>query len=226
MIDVEQTIISQYANSPAILALIQGMNECLDQRANFQAFYDFVWNVDTAVGFGLDIWGRIVGVPNGRLLRLGENTDTFGFNNSDSPPDWAPFNQGTFYSGVTTSTTFVLGDDAFRTLILAKALANITATTSQALNRLLRNLFPGRGVCYVIDRGQSNTAVNGMTMTFVFEFSLSQVEYAILTQSGVMPHPAGVGFNVIVVPNGLIGFQEAGPPYEPLSHGTLYVPPS
>lgn len=225
MIDVEKTIISQYANSPAILALIRDMNECLDQRANFEAFYNAVWNVDTAVGFGLDIWGRIVGVPNGRLLQLGANNDTFGFINADDPPDWAPFNQGTFYTGATTSNTFVLGDDAFRTLILAKALANITATTSKALNQLLRNLFPGRGVAYVIDRGQSNTAVGGMAMSFVFEFSLSQVEYAILTQSGVMPHPAGVGFNVIVVPGGLIGFQEAGPPYEPLGFGTLYVPP-
>lgn len=225
MIDVEQTIISQYANSPILLQLIRNMNQYLDQRANFQAFYDFVWNVYTAQGFGLDIWGRIVGLPNGRLLRLGANTDTFGFINSDSPPDWAPFNQGTFYNGATVSTTFRLGDDAFRTLILAKALANITATTSQALNQLLRNLFPGRGVAYVIDNGKSNTALNGMTMTFVFEFSLSQVEYAILTQSGVMPHPAGVGFNVIVVPGGLIGFTPPGAPYETLSHGTLYVPP-
>lgn len=201
------------------------MNAYLRQRANFKAFYDFVWNVDTAQGFGLDIWGRIVGIPNGRLLHLGANEDTFGFNNSDVPPDWAPFNQGTFYSGPGSSTTFTLGDDAFRTLILAKALANITATTSQALNQLLRNLFPGRGRAYVIDRGQSNTAVNGMEMSFVFEFSLSQVEYAILTQSGVMPHPAGVGFNVIVVPGGLIGFEEAMPGYEPLSFGTLYLPP-
>jgi hypothetical protein len=226
VINVEQTIISQYANSPVLLQLIRNMNAYLDPRANFQAFYDFVWNVNTAQFWGLDIWGRIVGLPNGRLLDLGANEDTFGFNNSDVPPDWAPFNQGTFYSGPGSSTTFSLGDTAFRTLILAKALANITATTSQALNQLLRNLFPGRGVCYVIDRGQSNTATGGMTMTFVFEFSLSQVEYAILTQSGVMPHPAGVGFNVIVVPGGLIGFEEAGAPYEPLSQGTLYVPPS
>lgn len=224
MINVEQTIISQYANSPVLLRLIQNMNRYLDPRANFQAFYDFVWNVDTAQFWGLDIWGRIVGLPNGRLLDLGANDDTFGFNNADVPPDWAPFNQGTFYTGAGSSTTFSLSDDAFRTLILAKALANITATTSQALNRLLRNLFPNRGVAYVTDGGKSNTALNGMTMSFVFEFALSQVEYAILTQSGVMPHPAGVGFNVVVVPQAVIGFRQA-PPAEPLSQGTLYVPP-
>lgn len=225
MLNVEQTIISQYANSPVLVQLIQNMNGYLDPRANFQAFFDLVWNVDTAVNFGLDYWGRIVGVPNGRLLQLGSNQDVFGFNNEDIPADWAPFNQGTFNTGANASTTFTLGDTAFRTLILAKALANITATNSQALNRLVRNLFPNRGRAYVIDRGKSNTAIGGMTMSFVFEFSLSQVEYAILTQSGVMPHPAGVGFNVIVIPGGQFGFVEAGTPSQPFGSGTFYLPP-
>lgn len=226
MIDVERTIISQYANSPVLLQLIQNMNQYLDPRANFQAFYDFVWNVDTAVGFGLDIWGRIVGVPNGRLLQLGDNKDIIGFENGDIPPDWSPLSQGTFSTGSDATTTFELADDAFRLLILAKALANITATTSQGLNRLLRNLFPGRGRAYVVDRGQINTATGGMQMSFVFEFSLTAVEYAILTQSGVLPHPGGVGFNVIVIPSGLFGFAEAGyPPSQPFDQGTFYMPP-
>jgi len=224
MLNVEQTIISQYANSPVLVQLIQNMNSYLDPRANFQAFYDFVWNVNTAQGFGLDIWGKIVNIPNGRLLQLGENTDIFGFDNSDVPPDWAPFNQGTFSTGV-TGTTFRLLDDAFRTLILAKALANITSTTSKALNQLLRNLFPNRGRCFVVDRGQSNTAIGGMRMSFVFEFSLSQVEYAILTQSGVMPHPAGVGFDVIVIPPGEFNFREEGDQATTFGEGIFYLPP-
>lgn len=227
MLNVEQTIISQYANSPTLVALIQGMNANLDPRANINAFYNLVFNVDTAVGVFLDNWGRIVGLPNGRLLQLGNNTQTLGYDNTDIPPDWAPWNQGTFSTGADASTTFALADDAFRVLILAKALANITATTSQALNRLLRNLFPGRGRCYVIDGGKSNTAVGGMFMTFVFEFSITQVEYAILTQSGVMPHPGGVGFNVIVIPGGQFGFAEAGyPPSQPFDQGTFYMPPT
>ncbi len=225
MLNVEQTIISQYANSPVLIQLIQNMNGYLDPRKNFQAFYDFVWNVDTAKGFGLDDWGKIVGLPNGRLLQLGTTEDLFGFNNADIPPDWAPFNQGTFNTGVDAGTTFTLGDTAFRTLILAKALANITATTSQALNQLVRNLFPNRGRAYVIDRGKSNTALGGMQMSFVFEFSLSQVEYAILTQSGVMPHPAGVGFNVIVIPGGQFNFREEGLQATPFGSGTFYLPP-
>lgn len=201
------------------------MNQFIDPRANFQAFYDFVWNVDTAQDWGLDYWGRIVYLPNGRFLQLGSAGQTLGYSNADVPPDWAPFNQGTFFTGTLNGTTFRLSDDAFRVLILAKALANITATTTPALNQLLRNLFPGRGRCYVIDRGQINTAVGGMNMSFVFEFVLTPVEYAILTQSGVMPHPAAVGFNVIVIPPGQFNFREEGAQATPFGSGTLYLPP-
>ena len=62
MMNVEQTIISQYGNSPTILALIRGMNAYIDPSADIDAFYNLVFNLDTAQGFGLDIWGRIVGV--------------------------------------------------------------------------------------------------------------------------------------------------------------------
>lgn len=225
MQNLQQTIIAQFSNSPTITSLLESFNDAVDPAVNFQEFYDKIWNILTAVGFGLDIWGRIVGLPNGRLLQLGVNSQILGYENADIPPDWAPFNQGTFYSGASSSTTFILADDAFRTLILAKALANITSTDSQSLNRLIRNLFPGRGRAYVVDRGQSNTAVGGMAMSYVFEFSLTAVEYAILTQSGVLPHPAAVGFTVIVIPAGQFNFREEGAQATPFGSGVFYLPP-
>lgn len=62
MRNVEQTIASQYANSPTLLKLIHNMNENIRPDADIDGFFNFIWNVDTAQGFGLDIWGRIVGV--------------------------------------------------------------------------------------------------------------------------------------------------------------------
>lgn len=217
MLNVEQTVISQYANSPTLSRLIENMNEYIDPRVNMQKFYDFVWNVDTAQGFGLDIWGNIVGVS--RLLKLPSNTQTLGFANSDIPPDWAPFNVGTFFTGQGAGQAVRLQDDVFRTLILVKALANIIITTAASFNQLLRNLFPGRGVCYVIDN-------RDMSMTFYFEFDITASEYAILTQSGALPHPAGVRFNVIVIPAGVFGFAEQGGTAEPFDQGTFYQPPT
>lgn len=211
--DPAATVISQYANSPTILQLIANMSDYLRPDVNFEQFYNFVWNVDTAQGFGLDIWGKIVGIS--RLLHIPVDSPTFGFENSDTPPDWSPFNQGTFYTGELNSQTYTLPDAGYRILILTKALANIAATTAPSLNRLLQNLFPNRGRAYVVDLGN-------MAMRYVFEFSLTSVEFAILTQSGALPHPAGVSVDVQIVPTGgNFGFAEQGGDAQPFDVGVF-----
>lgn len=212
MIDFERTIISQYANSPSLVQLITNMNEYIDPRANLEAFYNTVWNVDTAVGFGLDIWGNIVGVS--RLLLVPGADPIVGFDNASNPKDWFPMSHGRFATEGEATTAYELPDDAYRVLILTKALANIITTTAPAMNQLLRNMFPGRGRCYVRDLG-------AMSMQFVFNFSLSTVEYAILTQSGALPHPAGVFYSVLVIPFGLFGFQGQGASVRPFNYGVF-----
>lgn len=215
MLDTNQTLCSQYANSPTLLQLIANMNDYIDPRKNLIEFYNFVWNVDTAQDWGLDILGRIVGVS--RVLTIPGTNGSFGFDNPDFPPDWQnwgnrdqPGTGGPFYAGQTSTGGFRLDDVSYRTLILTKALANIIATTAPALNQVVQKLFPGRGRAYTIDRGKSNSSVGGMAMSYVFEFPLTTVEYAILAFSGVLPHPAGVLVNVLVIPSGRFGFRESG----------------
>lgn len=216
MIDVEQTIISQYANSPTLVQLVTNMNEYIDPRANLTAFYNAVWNVNTAIGFGLDIWGKIVGVS--RLLQIPGNDPIVGFDNASTPKDWFPMSEGRFAMENEVTTAFTLPDDAYRVLVLTKALANIVSTTGPALNQLLRNMFPGRGRCFVRDLG-------GMAMQFVFNFRLSTVEYAILTQSGALPHPAGVFYSVAVSPVGVFGFFGQGSTVRPFNFGVFATRP-
>ncbi len=205
MLNVERTIISQYGQSATITQLIQNMNGYIDPRTDFATFFDYVWNVNTAVGFGLDIWGKIVGVS--RLLRIEGADPVVGFDTGNVPPDWQPMSYGRFARNGegTGGQSFELNDTAYRTLILTKALANISATNARTLNQLLHNLFPNRGRVYVRDLG-------GMRMQFVFNFSLSPVERAIVQQSGALPHPAGVLYSVIIVPTArLLGFRNSNP---------------
>ena len=218
MRDVEKTVISQYANSPSLRQLITNMNQYFDPRANFLAFYNYVWNVDTAVGFGLDIWGRIVGVS--RLLQIPGANPIFGFQDNAAVPDVEPFNQGVFNSkGNIVTQGYLLTDDAYRTLILAKALANISATTAPAINQILTNLFPGRGPAYVLDTWQANV----MTMQYTFRFVLTVTEYAILAQSGVLPRPAGVKVSIVVIPPAAyFGFAESGDDALAFGQGPFY----
>jgi hypothetical protein len=181
--DPSQTIISQYANSPTLLQLIASMATYFDPTKNLEAFYNYVWDIDNAVGFGLDIWGRIIGI--GRLLQVPATAKSFGFQDGSTTPfDYAPFGQAPFNSEGLTQT-YALPDGPYRTLLLVKAFGNICKPTASAINQMLQNLFVGRGRCYVQDYGN-------MQMGYAFEFPLTAVEYAILTQAGVPPHPAGV----------------------------------
>ena len=211
MLNVEQTIISQYGTSATITKLIQNMNEYLDPRADFDTFFDFVWNVETAQGFGLDIWGRIVNVS--RELTINAQQSYFGF--SDALPGSHPFDEAPFYVGDPGATqTYILGDDAYRQLILVKALTNISATNAPTLNQLLQNLFGDRGRCYVNDMG-------GMRLRYTFEFNLTAYEWAIITQSGAMPHPAGVETSMFNNELPLFGFAEAGSSAVPFGQGVF-----
>lgn len=197
MKDLEQTIISQYANSPVLLTIIENMNESIDPSADLDSFYSMVWNVSTAEGFGLDIWGEIVGVS--RLLVVPKVNDYLGFDESDS---WASFGQQPLYIGQKDGA-YELSDDAYRTLIFLKALANISSATAQSYNSLLQRMFAGRGRCYAADQGD-------MQMQLVFEFGLKDYELAIIEQSGAFLPPAGVSMSLLNIDiNATFGFSEA-----------------
>lgn len=211
MINVEQTIISQYANSPTILALIRNMNGYIDPGADIDNFYNIIWNVDSAEAFGLDIWGRIVNI--GRQLTIPTSPAYFGFEQGE--PGANPLGQAPFWNGSTPATqTYELSDEAYRPLILAKALANIIATTIPALNQLVNNFFLDRGRCYVNDLGS-------MQMRYTFEFAVTAYEYAIITESGVFPRPAGVEQSVFIGEVPLFGFSQAGYSAAPFGQGVF-----
>jgi hypothetical protein len=184
MYNVESTIGSQYANSPAIDALIASMNTWMDPTPNLQQFYSFVWNILTAQGFGLDIWGSILGV--GRTLQIPATTTYFGFNGGPG----VPFNNGApFYAGESPTQAYQLPDSQYLSLLLAKAFANISATTIPAMNQMLQLLFGDSGVAYVVD-------VGNMILTLYFEFNPTPVQYAIVANTDVLPHPTGVYVNI------------------------------
>ncbi len=169
MNNLDQTILSQFANSPTITGLIESMNAALDPSGDVDNFITWIFQISSAQGFGLDIWGRIVGV--------GRN--------------------------VLTNPVTVLTDPQFRSLILLKALANISIATSPAINTLLSTWMAGRGRTYVNDLGN-------MEIRYQFEFELQPFEIAIVTQSGIFLRPAGVGGWMVQTAFPVFGFSEMG----------------
>lgn len=180
--DYWQTIISQYANSPVLTTLISDFFAVIDQTKNMDTLFDLIRNLDTAQGYGLDVWGRIVGIN--RVLKISGGLKFFGFDEGGTL-DYDPFNQSPFYSGQKLTENFLLADDGFRVLILAKAFSNICDGSIASINRILVMLFGRTGRCYVIDNLD-------MTLTYKFDFALSPVDLSIVTNSGVLPRPVGV----------------------------------
>lgn len=212
-----ETLLAQYANSPTITALVQSFNDWIDPAVDLDALYRDIWDIETANEHGLDIWGRIVGV--GRYLELDDSPAYTGFAEAQTEATRftgsQPFGSGgTLFNGMPVSKTYRLSADAYRSVILWKAMANISDATIPSINRLLQFMFKGRGRAYAHDTGD-------MTLRYVFEFFLTPVEKAVLQQGKVVVKPAGVNIQIIEpVKEAFFGF--AGTELQPFGSGVLF----
>ena len=184
-LNCEETIISQYANSPILLTLINNMNSYIDASANFFNFYNQIWNINSATGYGLDVWGRIVGVKRNVNMPLSAivQQSIFYFAETGVNTPFSPGGAAPFYGGSEINTVYRLSDDVYRSLILVKALANISNCSAQAYNQLVQNLF-GQNSCYTSELGSM-----AMQLTFT---NISVFDYYLIVNAGVLPRPAGV----------------------------------
>ncbi|WHB31177.1 structural protein [Xanthomonas phage NEB7] len=186
MTDYLRTVMKQYANSPIISGLLASFDEWCDLSRFTADFLYNLWDISTATGYGLDVWGRILGQD--RYLQIQQVPgNNFGFNINDAVgTQWQPFNQAPFFNGAAGGTTaFALEDVYYRKLLLVKAASNIASCDCPSINALMRAMFGDRGKCYVgYDPNQP------MIIGYHFEFFPTAVERSII-ESGLFPQPAG-----------------------------------
>lgn len=193
MQNLDETVLSQYANDPVTDALVASFGQAINPSYLFEQFYNLIWNAlagdpafinpSSTQSYGLDVWGRIVGVN--RIVSIGAGPLFLGFKSSVGASG-VDFDFGIFYKGESPEIlNFTLTNQAYLHLILAKAAANITNGSTAAFNNILLTLFPNRGRCYVQDN-------NNMTMAIIFDFPLQPFEKAIVMNSGALPTPAGI----------------------------------
>lgn len=183
---VEDTVISQYANSPVLLNLIEAFSDSVNPSANLDAFYNDVWNIDTAQGWGLDNWGAILGVS--RTVQIaGTNSGNFGFSQQAGAET---FSFGSFFGGTAATANLNLTDSAFRALLLIKAFANICDGSIVSLNKLLSMFSETYGKAYVTNLGN-------MQMTLTFEYNLLPWQLSVLQHGNVFPLPCGVSMTIV-----------------------------
>jgi hypothetical protein len=215
----------EYSNSTTLLALLDSFDQWVDLTQFTADFLAYVWNIDTAQGFGLDILGRILG--RSRYFEVAQTPgDNFGFNINATPgTQWQPWNQAPFFGGEAAGTVaFALDDAYYRKLLLVKAAANIAASDSGSINRLMMAMFGDRGKCYVLP-----DIIHPMHIGYRFEFAPTPIEQSII-ESGLFPQPAGTtALFVYGATSGYFGFAEQnvdtpGPLVEPFNQGTFYSP--
>lgn len=202
---VRKTIMSQYANSPRLMAIIEALADAIDPSEFTEEFYTLVMNIPTAQGFGLDIWGRIVGVS--RTVRYPNPAeDYFGFEDG-----FYPFGQAPFSAGSSEAGAWDLLDDAYRQLILIKAISNIAYATAPNINRIIKQIFRGTG--YYLAEGDMKGA-------YVFEYILTPFERFIFTETNILPRPCGVeiSFREVDV-SSVFGFYGSG--LQPFNQGVF-----
>ena len=176
-------------------ALVGSFNAAVDPSTNIDNWYSLVWNVLTAQGYGLDVWGRIVWLPNGRVVALPTGQTYFGFTQSTSPTLTAsglPFNQAPFYNGTGATNNFQLSDEVFRQIILAKALANISNGSIAAINNVLMIAFPAATFAGYI---------TGSTLT-VTELYTGTIAAAAIIAGGTTAANSGIWAQLTGVPGG------------------------
>lgn len=208
----EDTILTQYSASTKLLSIIDTFNQAISLDDFTDEFITKVWDLTTNETFGLDIWGKIVGI--GRYITAPIDSGSFGFSEADNgASDYPlPFNDSPFYAGVQETTSVRLADDAYRTLILCKAFSNISIATIPDINKFLKMLFSGRGRAYCVN-------YRDMTIGITFEFALDPYEESILTNYDVVPVPSGVQLNISQVVPPYFGFADDAYPF---NDGTFF----
>lgn len=206
MLKPGETVQSQYATGQTIRALIESARIRIAPDADISLFYQTIFDIESAQGIGLDIWGRILGI--GRGVNIDVIDAYFGFYEAD----YDSFNMSPFFNGEGVTQRYELADDAYRELLLWKAMANISDASASSLNQLLLAMFPGQDIV-VHESGV-------MSLELYIFFPLEPYQRVILQEYGLMAKGAGVGLKWVEIPYPVFGFAEAG--FDPFDNSPFW----
>lgn len=190
---------SQYAASVRITALLQSAKDHILPDADIALFYDNMFNVLTAQGVGLDVWGNIVGMT--RYIPSHEDP----------------------------TITLTLDDDNYRKLIMHKAAANIMDSTLYSMNTLLKQLYPNYTCYVQLASnfqtdGDRTYDANPMSINYVFiNHRLDNLERSIFDAVGDLNRGAGVEWNLYeYMQEDIFGYRDSL--LQPFDQGVFFQP--
>ena len=190
------TVQSQYSASPRILALAGMYWDMLNPGSEIQTMLDDMLNPSTARGYGLDVWGRIVGIKRATVPVSGEYL-AFDPDPLTNPQGntWnnAPFNPLTAQG--------LASDPVFRVYVFVKAMMNIGNASLADINKYFSLLFPQSGIMVIHA---------GTMIIRVLDYDSVLTDDAITALKSIDWIPAGVGWQVWQGEPDCFGFEGSG----------------
>ena len=182
--------------------------EAITPDADINEIYKKMVNPETAEGFGLDVWGRIVAIGR-EYIAVDESTKYLGINPPAGVvnPRLNSLNNAPFYRRVDGKVR--LADTAYRTNIFIKAMINIGTGTLASINEMLSFMFPDTKICCI--------HVDTMVLRLVIQTRISAADKTALLQLPWLP--AGVGLELYQVVTPTFGFKGSG--LMPFNQGTF-----
>ncbi len=194
---IDKTIQSQYSASPNIKNVIKAFHNLIKIENDVNTLFKNMIDIDTAKGYGLDVWGRILALPRG-YADVSDNQPYLGFKmlNDATDPRLDTFTNAPFYNQMATSNV-LLSDDVYYTYLMLKALINISNGSLGSLNYMLKFLFKDRDISII--------HVDNMVLRLVMFDKLSIAEKQALYNMDWLP--VGVELEIYQVDTDTFGFD-------------------
>lgn len=143
-----------------------------------------VFDLRTANDFGLSVWAAILDIP-------------LAITTPPDPAGKAVYGFGSYYKNFTRGTFASISNSNLTTeqrrlVLRLRYFQLVTTGAVPEINEFLGKLFADMGPVYVLDNLD-------MTATYVFGFALPSELQQVLTEYDVLPRPAGVAVDFVVL---------------------------
>lgn len=204
-VNLLQALLWQYNEALKLQSLLESKQDWYNVEYSefWENWYRDVFDLRTANDFGLSVWAIILNVPL-TITSGGEpSTNLWGFG-----PFRKNFNRGNF----APSTSGIKLTTAQKRLVLQlRYFQLVTRGAIPEINKFLAYVFADYGKVYVLDGLD-------MTMDYIFTFTPPSQLRFVLESFDVLPRPAGVGVNFVVLIRDTFGF---GPFHQNFNRGTF-----
>jgi len=207
-VNLLRAILWQYDNAPNLKSLLTQKQDWYDETYEvfWQDWFNDVFNLQTCNDFGAAVWSIILGIPFVVQMVEDKSRPSFGYGVYHRN-----YFDGNYANG--TMVEVPLNIEQKRLVLRMRYYQLVSRGTVPETNRFLKSVFGDQGTVYVIDNYDMSYAV------FVFLYQPTSQTLFILNNYDLLPRPAGVGVQLLILTRKLFGYGEFNTNYYDGNYG-------